>query len=172
MSKADYKLLIVNELRRICIHSRFMQMSQYPQHGDVSVCQHCIAVAFMSCWIAWKLHLNVDYRALIRGALLHDYFLYDWHERNAGHRLHGFRHPRRALGNACDDFNLSPIEANIILRHMFPLTLIPPVCLESWIVCMADKVCALRETLHLTNEELQEQYWSYELEPDYFGDYI
>lgn len=166
MSKAGYKLLIANELRRMCIHSRFMQLTQYPQHGKVSVYQHCIAVALMSCWIAWRFRLKVDYNALIRGALLHDYFLYDWHERNAGHRLHGFRHPRRALGNAREDFKLTPIETNIILRHMFPLTLIPPACLEGWVVCMADKFCALRETLHLADGEMMEQLWSNESEPD------
>jgi uncharacterized protein len=141
-------------------------MTQYPQHGNVSVYQHCIAVALMSCWIAWKFRLKVDYEALIRGALLHDYFLYDWHEHDPGHRLHGFRHPRRALRNAHEDFKLTPIETNIILRHMFPLTPIPPVYLESWIVCMADKFCALRESLHLGDGELLELYWSDGLESD------
>lgn len=158
--------MIANELRRMCIHSRFMQMTRYPQHGKVSVYQHCIAVALMSCWIAWKFRLNVDYESLIRGALLHDYFLYDWHEHDPEHRLHGFHHPRRALENASEDFKLTPIETNIILRHMFPLTLIPPACIESWTVCMADKICALRETLHLADEELLEQFWSNESETD------
>ncbi|WP_313133373.1 HD domain-containing protein [Anaerocolumna sp.] len=160
MNKTCYKLLIVNELRRMCMHSRIMQMKQYPQHGKVTVYQHCIAVALMSCWIAWKFHLKVDYEALIRGALLHDYFLYDWHEHSAEHRLHGFHHPRKALVNASEDFKLTPIETNIILRHMFPLTPIPPVYLESWIVCVADKFCALRETLHLGDGALLELYWS------------
>ena len=55
--------------------SRFSMTKKFIQHGDVSVYQHCIFVAYMSCRIANKFNLNVDKRSLIRGALLHDYFL-------------------------------------------------------------------------------------------------
>ncbi len=41
----------------------------------------------------------------------------------------------------------SPRVKNIIIRHMFPLTLVPPTCTEAWIVCIADKICAIEETL-------------------------
>lgn len=30
---------------------------------------------------------------------------------------------------------------------MFPLTPIPPAYKEAWIVCIADKICAIEETL-------------------------
>ena len=33
------------------------------------------------------------------------------------------------------------------MRHMFPLVPVPPTCREAWIVCLADKWCALRETV-------------------------
>ena len=88
---------------------------------------------------------QVDRAALIRGALLHDYFLYDWHEKDDSHRLHGFTHPRTALRNACADWTLTDREQNIILRHMFPLTPVPPACREGWLVCLADKLCAVQE---------------------------
>ena len=85
-------------------------------------------------------------RALVRGALLHDYFLYDWHAFDGGaHRLHGLFHAGRALKNARAEHALSPIEENAIHRHMFPLTPIPPRCREGWLVCLADKACALCE---------------------------
>lgn len=35
----------------------------------------------------------------------------------------------------------------MIARHMFPLTPIPPGCREAWLVCLADKWCAMKETL-------------------------
>ena len=89
----------------------------------------------------------VDRASLLRGALLHDYFLYDWHDPNPSHRLHGFRHPFFALARAEEDFELTPRERNIIVRHMFPLVPVPPTCREAWIVCLADKWCALRETV-------------------------
>jgi len=79
--------------------------------------------------------------------LLHDYFLYDWHDPDPSHRLHGFRHPFFALARAEEDFELTPRERNIIVRHMFPLVPVPPTCREAWIVCLADKWCALRETV-------------------------
>ena len=48
--------------------------------------------------------------------------------------------------NAMQDYNISDKEADIILKHMFPLTIIPPNNREAWIVCMADKICATYET--------------------------
>ncbi len=46
------------------------------------------------------------------------------------------------------DFTLTDIEKDIIKKHMFPLTPIPPVHIESWIVCIADKICSAGETLN------------------------
>ena len=81
---------------------------------DVSVYQHCIFVAYMSCRIANKFNLNVDKRSLIRGALLHDYFLYDWHDKNKPAKFHGFTHPKIAFENACQDLELNKKERDII----------------------------------------------------------
>lgn len=127
---------------------------QFIQHGDVSVYEHCINVAFLSLYLARRFHLSVDRRSLIRGALLHDYFLYDWHEDDPSHRLHGFHHARRALENACRDFPLNEKEKDIIVKHMFPLNLRPPRYKESMLVCAADKCCALLETFGV--EKLRE----------------
>lgn len=127
--------------------SRFPETKGFIQHGNTTVYKHCIAVAYASCVIAAKLNIQVNIHHLVRGALLHDYFLYDWHVRDCSHRMHGFTHPKRALFNASHDFTLSFTEQDIISKHMFPLTLVPPLCRESWIVTIADKYCALRETL-------------------------
>ena len=94
-----------------------------------------------------KCKISMDVRSLAMGALLHDYFLYDWHEDDPSHRLHGFTHPKKALKNAQKDYQLNWKEKNIIARHMFPLVPIPPQCREAWLVCMVDKWCALSETV-------------------------
>ncbi len=121
------------------------------QHGNMSVRQHTINVARYSVLISEKLGIDCDRRALVRGALLHDYFLYDWHERDHANplRLHGFHHPGIALKNAESEFDLTDIEKDIIKKHMWPLTVVPPTCREAWIVSMADKYCSLMETVRL-----------------------
>lgn len=151
VSREDSRM-IKQEIAFICATTRFLTQSQFIQHGDTSVLAHCICVAYMSCFIAYKLKLRLEKKSLIRGALLHDYFLYDWHDPDPGHRLHGFRHPRTAWINARRDLKLSKKEENIILRHMFPLTPVPPVCGEAWVVCLADKICSSFETMHLKLE--------------------
>ena len=78
---------------------------KYVQHRHVSCFEHSVAVAYMSIWIARRLRLRADLSSLVRGALLHDYFLYDWRCREASPRLHGLRHPRIALDNARRDFS-------------------------------------------------------------------
>ena len=119
----------------------------YMQHGAVSVFHHSLAVACLSIFLARRLRLHVDEQALIRGALLHDYFLYDWHEKGGHHGLHGFTHGMQAMRNAARDYRIGPLEKNIIARHMFPLTPIPPKYKEAWLVCLADKYCAAVETI-------------------------
>ena len=85
-------------------------------------------------------------KSLVRGALLHDYFLYDWHIADNSHKWHGFKHANTALLNACRDFELNEIEKNMIKTHMFPLNIALPKYRESVILCIADKMCAAKET--------------------------
>ncbi|MDD2214116.1 MAG: HD domain-containing protein [Oscillospiraceae bacterium] len=117
------------------------------QHGSTSIMTHSLAVAYVSFSLAVLLGRRRHLPELIRAALLHDYFLYDWHDKNNGHRWHGFFHPRVALQNAETRFTLSRREANAILRHMFPLTPIPPIYTEGWLITLADKLCSSYETL-------------------------
>lgn len=117
------------------------------QHGDVSCYYHSLFVAYISLCIAMRLKIRFDERGLVRGALLHDYFLYDWHIPSSDNRRHAFDHPRRAYENANKDFVLTDIEKDIILKHMFPLTIKIPKYRESFIVLLADKYCAVYETI-------------------------
>ena len=143
-----YYQLVRSTAREMLDNSRFNLTQEFIQHGKISVYSHCMSVAIMSVRIAKFLHIKTDYESLIRGALLHDYFLYDWHDNPDGrHNLHGFTHPLKALKNALEDFDLTKRECDIIKHHMFPLVPMPPMCREAWIVCTADKICALQETL-------------------------
>ncbi len=140
------------QVRRVAdkleLESRYGMTKEFIQHGSVSVYEHCISVAAESVRLAKAMNLKVDTDALIRGALLHDYFLYDWHDNPDGrHNVHGFTHPYTALKNAKEDFDLSKKECDIIVHHMFPLVPLPPMSREAWLVCLADKICATKETL-------------------------
>ena len=128
---------------------RFYQLASFTQHGSTSTLDHVIAVAYSSLAFAMNAGIKVDEHALVRGALLHDYYLYDWHDHEAApDNWHGFTHPRHALNNAREDFpDLTPVEEDIILHHMFPLVPVPPHTKEAWIVTTCDKACSTAETL-------------------------
>ena len=155
----DDRSEVAAEAARLEREGRLGECRDFIQHGDVSVYAHVVSVARESCRMAdalARLGVRVDRASLVRGALLHDYFLYDWHDPDPSHRLHGLRHPYFALANAERDFALTPRERNVIVRHMFPLVPVPPTCREAWIVCCADKVCALRETMEPRVRALRE----------------
>jgi len=138
-------LELANELEHM---GRYGELRHYTQHGEVSVYDHCLRVAHRALALSRRLRVRVDARALVRGALLHDYFLYDWHVPDPDRPLHGFAHPRIALENARRDYALNRIEEDVILRHMFPLTPVPPATAEGWLVCAADTLCAVGETFN------------------------
>lgn len=138
--------IVLDCVQSLSEKSHLKRMEKYTQHGNTSCLLHTIAVAYYSIKIAEFFGMNYRKRDLIRGALLHDYFLYDWHDRAKGRNIHGFTHPTTALNNADRDFTLTMIERDIIKKHMFPLTIVPPKCREGWIVCLVDKGCSLYET--------------------------
>lgn len=138
--------LIKSHAERLDQDGRLSQLKRYKQHGRHSVYDHSLSVASLAIKLARRLPLKIDESALIRGALLHDYFLYDWHVPDPNRPLHGFYHPKAALKNARQDFSLTDKEEDIISHHMFPLTLSPPRTAEGLLVCLADKICAVRET--------------------------
>ncbi len=130
------------------LRSHGMAMEKgFLQHGTCSVYDHSVLVAAMCVKLARGCHIPSDTRALVRGALLHDYFLYDWHKPHPEGRFHAVCHAGRALRNAERDFCLTEIERNMIAAHMFPLSAVLPRYRESVILCAADKICALRETV-------------------------
>lgn len=141
-------LVFKSYLEEIMQKKKFLKMNRYIQHGNTTCLLHSIAVSYYSYRLCKVLKLNIHEKELIRGALLHDYFLYDWHSKykpskNVG--LHGRIHPKIALFNARKDFDINRIEADIIERHMFPLTFTPPKYKESLIVCLVDKACSIYE---------------------------
>ena len=127
---------------------KVQQMREFIQHGDVTTYQHCKNVVLVSCWLNHRLHLGADETSLAVGAFLHDFYLYDWHNCSNITHWHGFKHARIARYNAETVFKLTDKEKDIIQSHMWPLTFRHmPTCREAVIVCLADKYCAVVESM-------------------------
>lgn len=145
--RAHWERMVHKRGADILKSANMQKEKKFLQHGKVSVYTHSVRVAVLSLFLAELLRVKVNEEAMMRGALLHDYFLYDWHEKDDSHRWHGFSHARAALKNAKNDFQLGEIEQDVIQKHMFPLNLKPPKYKESVLVCLADKLSALEETI-------------------------
>ena len=140
----------INEiLSEIKADSKVQQMKQYIQHGTVSTYEHCCNVAKLSYAIDRRLALHSDLKVLLVGAMLHDFYLYDWHCHDRRYKLpHGFTHAKDACKNAKRFFNIDARTSRVIACHMWPLTIGDfPKSREEWIVCIADKCVSLHETL-------------------------
>jgi len=135
-------------LRGVADDPNAVEMKGFVQHGAVSTYDHCLRVAMTSFWLARRFDLRVDPVSLVRGAFLHDFYLYDWHHSKNITHWHGFKHPLIARLNADVVFRLNEKERNIIESHMWPLTVTRlPHCREAAVVCLSDKLCSTQETL-------------------------
>lgn len=148
---AGRQRLLAETIRELKQEGRLDEEKLAMQHGTTSIYRHSLNVAYTSLWMMERWQIRLEPKSLVRGALLHDYFLYDWHDGRKERHIHGFTHPGAALKNAMEDFELSDLECDIIRKHMFPLTLVPPKFRESVIVCIVDKYCSLYETLKRKN---------------------
>lgn len=130
---------IVNDILE---YDKFMALEDCKHHG-INRLEHSMRVSYYSYLIAKKLKLN--YVGTARGGLLHDFFIAE----DLGPRkqkLSVVFHPYNALENASNCFELSELEKDIIINHMFPT--LPhkiPKYMESWLVSLVDKIVATYE---------------------------
>lgn len=145
MSNYDKEFeLIIHEIAE---NETVQSMKNFRQHYDTSCYDHCMQVSFISYKVCKK--LNLDYKSAARAAMIHDLFLYDWRHKVEGRKgLHAFTHPHIALENALKLFELSEKEQDIILKHMWPLTIKLPKYPESYVVTLVDKYSTILESLH------------------------
>lgn len=145
VNKESQKQEFYRCIKDIMHHPVVQQMKKYPHHCDTSCYQHCLNVSYYNFQIC-KL-LGLDAKAAARAGMLHDLFLYDWrkHSARTGDHFHAMTHPRKALKNAEKYFKLSGREREIILKHMWPVTIVPPKYLETYVICLTDKYSGARE---------------------------
>lgn len=144
----------INIISDIIKNTKVQEMKNYRQHYKTSCFDHCL-VASYCCYKYCKKH-NLDYISCSRAAMVHDLFLYDWRKRQNGRKgLHAFTHPRTAYENANSLFTLNDIEKDIILKHMWPVTLALPRFKESFVLTAIDKRCTINEAIW----EIREKYF-------------
>lgn len=133
---------IVNDILN---NEEFNKIDSIEHHG-ISRLKHSLRVSYYSYKIAKFLNLN--YYSAARGGLLHDFFLSSNDRTDKERLLDTFTHPKRALKKASSTFELSDMEKDIIVGHMFPLYKAVPKYSESWIVNLTDSVIGSYELLY------------------------
>lgn len=137
----------------IITNETVQKMKNYRQHCDTNCYEHCYMASRYSYKICKK--LAWDYKSAARAAMLHDLFLYDWREKGDRKGFHAFTHPKKALENASNLFDLSDKEKNIIVSHMWPLTVKLPKSKEGLLLTFVDKYCAIYESSKYLKKNLK-----------------
>ena len=118
---------------------------KYIEHHATTKYAHSIRVSYHAYRITKMLHL--DYIKTARAGLLHDFAI----SKNGRTEIERFKdtftNPKQALIESKKRFNLTELEENIIISHMFPTYTALPKYLESWIVVLTDKTIGLKELL-------------------------
>jgi uncharacterized protein len=80
---------------------------------------------------------------------MHDLFYYNRKDRikNPGEKSHCSYHPMIAAENAREAFDISSLEQDIIVKHMWPMTHKLPSFRESYVIVFVDKYCAVLELI-------------------------
>lgn len=140
-------------IKPLISNSTVQKMKNFRQHYETTCFDHCYSAAYYCYLICKKYHL--DYKSATRAAMLHDLFLYDWRVRQPGRKgFHAFTHGRVACENACKLFDLNEKEKDIIIKHMWPVTIQFPKSIEGFILTFVDKYCALSESFEILKSRL------------------
>ncbi len=133
-------------IKDIISTDEYQSMKEIKHHRYTNTYMHSIRVAYL-CYLHYLKHPDkYDLMTLLRGALLHDYYLYDWHHKGNPHVRHCFVHPKRSFKNATRDYGeLNKYERDMILHHMWPVTPIPPHTKYGWLIVKMDKKAAMHD---------------------------
>ena len=131
-------------------HDKFCETKNIRHHG-ITRYNHSLRVAYYTYLVTKKLRLN--YIEATRAALLHDFFTTELSDENMKTSLK--EHPRVALENSKKYFEISDLQADIIVKHMFPVTKSLPKYKESVIVDIIDDVSSVYERTYSLSNEFQ-----------------
>ena len=127
--------------------SQLQELKHITHHVSTTRFQHCVNVSYYSYIVCRLFSLNA--RSAARAGLLHDLFYYDRREYNSsrqkGQASHSSNHPVIACENAAEITEISILERDMIEKHMWPVTRPKPDYMETYIITIIDKYCAVLE---------------------------
>ena len=131
-------------------------------HRGSNCYEHCFKVAKLAIKRSIRLRRkNINLETVLIGAILHDYYLYDWRKDHSKLKGHGKKHQYIASSNATRDFDISLEVKKVIESHMWPLNIKEyPKSYEAKIVSLSDKAVTIREafTTHKHKEKNRVKY--------------
>lgn len=129
--------------------SRIKRMEEISMHRGSNCYFHCFKVAKKAVRRSFRsFNKKINYEAVLIGAILHDYYLYDWRKDRSKRKKHARNHPFNASENASRDFDISKKVKRIIETHMWPINIKDfPKSKEARIVSLCDKAVTIGEVL-------------------------
>lgn len=139
----NYNKKFLNIVQDILDNEEFQKLKDI-KHHDTNRYEHSLRVSYYSYLITKMLGLK--YKETARAGLLHDFFLEENYKEKISKRLDTLlKHPIFALETASKYYELTDLQKDIIVSHMYPVTLNPPKYLESWIVDLIDDISFMYE---------------------------
>ena len=141
----------LNIVGDILVNDEFLLMKDLVHHG-MSRFDHSVRVSYYAYKAAKYLGLNAE--DVARGGLLHDFF-FEKYENTFKERMNiMFNHPKFALSKASEHFDLTEKEMDIILSHMWPVSIRAPRYAESWLVDCVDNAVSICEKTYSVRAQL------------------
>lgn len=145
---------------------RVMRMKAVPMHRGSNCYEHSFKVAKKAIKHGLR-RINkekIDLEVILVGAILHDYYLYDWRSDRSKRKKHCHNHPDIAVANAVKDFAISKKVQRVIETHMWPIKFKDyPNSKEARIVSVSDKMVTIGEafTSIKYKQKKREEFLSY-----------
>ena len=163
------KITLEEKKRLEDIYQAFLNDEKILRMKDISMHRgsNCYLHSFKVAKKAIKKSLNkkdINLEVVLLGAILHDYYLYDWRKDRSKLKKHGKNHPDIAINNAIRDFDISDDVKSVIKSHMWPINIKDfPKSKEAKIVSLSDKAVTIGESLTTKKykQKKREKYLSY-----------
>ena len=122
-----------------------LSLGNFRHHIGTTRFQHSLNVSYYNFKLCKLFRLNA--RSAARAGLLHDFFFYNRKEHEKIFHSHAEEHADTALYNASQMFPITELEGDMIVNHMWPMTLHLPHYRETFVITLVDKFCAVAEVM-------------------------